>query len=204
MPVSTGTYMLGRWDLRGLRKRPQAIAWSDSYELTAEGYFIPAGNEWEDFIILSDHNRGEIAINSERIENRERMISGHMRSYHVADKNTFSFDWEMLPSRAYSDTPQYTSGGKLSNSASVQMFTVDGGAGGVELINWHKTHTGSFYMMLAYDRYDNFPSGSIQYTHLSQYNTIHEVFFSSFDHNVVKRAGINFDFWNISVSLEEV
>lgn len=204
MPASTSTYMLGRWNLKGLRRRPQAIAWADSYELTNDNYFIPSGTEWENFIILSDHNRGEISINSERIENRERMISGHMRSYHVADKNTFSWDWEMLPSRTYSETPNYTSAGILTGSASVQIFTVDGGAGGVELINWHKNHTGSFYMLLAYDRYDNFPSGSIQYTHLSQYNVIHEVFFTDFSHEIVKRAGLNFDFWNISVSLEEV
>jgi hypothetical protein len=59
-------------------------------------------------------------------------------------------------------------------------------------------------MLLSYDRYDIFPSGSVQYEHLAQYNIVHEVFFSSFDHSVVKRAGLNFDFWNISVSLEEV
>jgi hypothetical protein len=204
MPVSTSSYISGRWDLKGLRKRPQAIAWADSAELTNDNYYIPSGNEWEDFIILSDHNRGEIGITSQRIENRQRMINGTMRSYHIADKNNFSWSWDMLPSRSYSEDPNYTSGGKLTGSASVEVFTVDGGAGGVELINWYKTHPNSFYMLLSYDRYDIFPSGSVQYEHLAQYNIVHEVFFSSFDHSVVKRAGLNFDFWNISVSLEEV
>jgi hypothetical protein len=199
----TATYMLGRWDLRGLRRRPQAIAWANDVQLTNDGYFIPKGIENQDFIILSDHNREEISITSQRIENKERMINGTLRSYHIADKHTFSWSWDMLPSRAYSNNPSYNDSGKLLNSASVQMFTVDGGAGGVELVNWHKSHTGSFYMLMAYDRYDIFPSGSIQYSHLSQYNMVHEVFFSSFEHDVVKRSGVNFDFWNISVSLEE-
>jgi hypothetical protein len=196
--------MSGRWDLRGLRKRPQAVAWADSTELTNDNYYIPSGTEGEDFIILSDHNRGEIDISFERIENRQRMINGTMRSYHIADKNKFSWSWEMLPSRAYSEDPNYTSNGKLIGSASVEMFTVDGGAGGVELINWYKTHSGPFFMLLAYDRYDIFPSGSVQYEHLAQYNIVHQVYFSSFENAIVRRAGLNHDFWNISVALEEV
>lgn len=202
--TNTATYMLGRWDLRGLRRRPQAIAWANAVELTNDGYFIPSGSENQDFIILSDHNRSEISISAERIENKERMINGTMRSYHIADKHRFNWEWEMLPSRSYSESPNYTNLGKLTGSASVQMFTVDGGAGGVELVDWYKNHTGSFYMLLAYDRYDIFPSGSIQYQHLAQYNSVHEVLFSSFNHDIIKRAGLNFDFWNIAVSLEEV
>jgi hypothetical protein len=204
MPINTSSYMAGRWDLRGLRRRPQAIAWADNVELTNDNYFIPSGYEWKDFVILSDHNRSEIDITCERIENKQRMINGTMRSYHIADKNRFSFSWEMLPSRAYSESPNYTSAGKLLGSASVQMFTVDGGSGGVELINWYENHPGPFYMLLAYDRYDVFPSGSAQYSHLAQYNIVHQVFFSSFEKNIRRRAGLNFDFWNVSVSLEEV
>jgi hypothetical protein len=202
MPTSTSAYISGRWDLRGLRRRPQAVAWANATELTNDNYFIPSGNEWEDFLILSDHNRSEIAISSERIENRQRMINGTMRSYHIADKNNFSWSWEMLPSRAYSSDPEYSAGGKLTNSP--EIFTVDGGAGGVDLVEWHSNHPGPFFMLLAYDRYDIFPSGSTQYSHLAQYNIVHEVYFSSFDHTIVRRAGLNFDFWNLSVALEEV
>ena len=32
-------------------------------------------------------------------------------------------------------------------------FTVDGGAGGNELLEWYKGHPGSFWVLLAYDRY---------------------------------------------------
>jgi hypothetical protein len=42
------------------------------------------------------------------------------------------------------------------------------------------------------------------YTHLPQYNQLIEMFISDFSYSVVKRGGNNYDFWNISVALEEV
>lgn len=214
MPANTTQYMLGRWNLNGLTTRPQAAAWADDYQLTDNGYFIPKGNEWEDWILLSDHNRTEFDISSQRIENKQRMIDGTMRSYHIADKNNFNFAWEMLPSRAFSNNPVFDGDGKLTNSASVTMNTVDGGAGGTEMKSWYASHPGSFWLFLSYDRYDIFPSGSVQYQHLGQYNTIHKVYFSSFETSVRKRTGIRtsgpggpyvngFDFWNVTISLEE-
>jgi hypothetical protein len=201
MPVNTTQYMLGRWNLSGLKNRPQAIAWADDFELTDNEYFIPKGTEWQDWIILSDHNRSEINISCQRIENKQRMINGTMRSYHIADKNNFSFSWEMIPSRAFSDEPEFNENGTLVNN--VTKNTVDGGAGGAEMKNWYQNHKNSFYMLISYDRYDLFPSGSMQYFHTGQYNTIHEVYFSSFETSVIKRTGNYFDFWNISMSLEE-
>jgi len=82
--------------------------------------------------------------------------------------------------------------------------TYDGGAGGVEILDWYENHKGPFYMLLAYDKYTNFPQGDGQYSHLGQYNDVKQVYFSKFDKEIVKRAGLNFDFWTISVSLEEV
>lgn len=202
MPVNTSQYMLGRWNLNGLKSRPQAVAWANDFELTDNEYFIPKGNEWQDWIILSDHNRSEIGISCQRIENRQRMINGTMRSYHIADKNNFSISWDMIPSRAFSNSPIFDANGSLTND--VVSNTVDGGAGGVEMKNWYENHQDSFYMFLSYDRYDIFPSGSMQYFHIAQYNTVHKVFFSSFETSVIKRTGNSFDFWNISLTLEEV
>jgi hypothetical protein len=39
---------------------------------------------------------------------------------------------------------------------------------------------------------------------LGQYNQVVEVFFSDFNYSVVKRGGSNYDFWDVSVTLEEV
>lgn len=46
---------------------------------------------------ISDHNRSELSIAVERIENSKRMANGTMRKYIIADKRTFSTDWSMLP-----------------------------------------------------------------------------------------------------------
>jgi hypothetical protein len=176
---------------------------------------VPLG----EFLILSDHNRKDISFKTQRIEKRERMINGRMRSYHIADKMTISTSWDMLPSRAFSVNPQFdvttglptatvnfdgmrNSGGTITYDAD-RKYTVDGGAGGNELLDWYNNHTGSFYVFLAYDRKSNFAETG-QYSHLAEYNEVIEMFISSFDYTVVKRGGSNFDFWNISVTLEEV
>jgi len=206
MTYSASAYVINRWNLKGLRTRPQAVAWSDNYGTLSGGFYVPDGEEWVDYMILSDHNRSEISVSYERIENRKRMIDGKMRSYHTADKCSFSWNWDLIPSRAYDKQPEYfTSGvrqGKISNMA--LAHTYDGGAGGVEILDWYENHKGPFYMLLAYDKYTNFPQGVGQYNHLSQYNDVKQVYFSKFDKEIVKRAGLNFDFWTISVSLEEV
>jgi len=169
---------------------------------------VPVG----EFLVLSDHNRKDISFKPERIEKRERMINGRMRSYHIADKLTISTSWEMLPSRAYSTNPQFNVATGLPTasvgfngppSTTEKQYTVDGGAGGNELLDWYNNHTGSFYVFLAYDKKGNFAESG-QYGHLAEYNEVIEMFISSFDYNLVKRGGSTFDFWNISVTLEEV
>lgn len=159
---------------------------------------VPVG----EFLILSDHNRKDISFKPERIEKRERTVNGRMRSYHIADKMTISTSWDMLPSRAFSLDPQFNilTGSKTGLGT---QYTVDGGAGGNELLDWYQNHTGSFYVFLAYDKKGNFAETG-QYSHLAEYNEVIEMFITSFDYTVVKRGGSNHDLWNVSVTLEEV
>jgi hypothetical protein len=199
--MASAQYMVGRKKYI----RPQQIVWADNYTIDAvTGSYLPSGTEFVDFIILSDHNKSELSVEQERIETRKRMVNGTMRSYHIADKHTFSFDWSMIPSRAFPRDPNFDSTtGK--NSASLQyteFYTVDGGAGGVELLNWYENHSGPFYMLLAFDKYNEFNTN--KYQKLSYYNLAVNVYFDQFDYEVVKRGSQTFDFWNISVSLEEV
>lgn len=202
-------YIRGRWALNGLRMRPQAILWSDNFgsvgTSSASGGLqlaVPDGEEFSDFIVLSDDNRSEIAFTCERIENRKRMINGTMRSYHVADKLSLSWSWEMLPSRAFNKDPLFNVLTGKPGAIDLNDYTTDGGAGGVEILNWYENHQGPFYMYVAYDKYNNFTSN--KYSYLSQYNQLLHVYFSSFEYEVVKRGASNFDFWNISLTLEEV
>lgn len=205
-PSSTSTYISGRKKYA----RPQAMLWSDNSGTTQSDIRIPNGLEKEDFIILSDHNRQPMSISQQRIENRQRMINGTMRSYHIADKITISTSWNNLPSRSFSRNVIFNSSGVAQMSGSDLENTVDGGAGGVELLDWYENHSGPFYVFLGYDKYNSDSlkvSGSVtdaSFEYLSIYNDVRLMYFSSFEYSIEKRGGTNFDFWNVSVSLEEV
>lgn len=209
--MATANYMVGRKKYT----RPQAIAWSNNPGTLNGGIYIPTGQEvgadpslteggLNEFLILSDHNRSELAFNPTRIEQRERMINGNMRSYHIADKLNISWSWTNLPSRAYADVAYFDSTGASGMDNTPISYTVDGGAGGVELLDWYETHKGPFWMFLAYDKYNNFGKESADMSHLPEYNQIIQVYFSNFTYDVVKRGRANHDLWNVSVTLEEV
>lgn len=199
--MATTTYLAGRKKYT----RPQAVVWCDDYSFSGSTY-VPNGNEFEDFIILSDHNRSEIKVDSDRIENRKRMINGTMRSYHVADKIKYSWNWSMIPSRGFSSEPTFTAGGALQRSQSPDpvvgiqtvplMYTADGGAGGSDLLEWYENHKGPFYMLLSYDKQ--------KYSTLNAYTEVAQVYFASFSYDVSKRGLTSHDFWDISMTLEEV
>ena len=214
--MTNATYMTGRKKYQ----RPQGILWSNNAGTLSNGLYVPNGYEVgaeipentdqdliDQFLVLSDHNRSDMSFTNQRIEQRQRTINGRMRSYHIADKITFSVSWQNLPSRAYYKDAGFNSSGISPYKNQTGEFTVDGGAGGVELLRWYQEHQGPFWMFLAYDRYDNFgpteEDPDAAYTHLNQYNEIVEVYFSNFDYSVVKRGQNNFDFWNINVTLEE-
>lgn len=202
--VDNTTYLAGRKKYA----RPQAIIFADSYNtetLLPDNYEIGSDNisGTNDFIILSDHNRSQLDVSSQRIEQRERMINGRMRSYHIADKVQLSVSWDMLPSRAFSEEPNFDpSSGALDNPLNI-VHTADGGAGGSDLLRWYETHNGPFYVLLAYDKNTDFIDNN-QYGRLDKYNEAFEMYFSDFSYNVIKRGGSTFDFWNISMTLEEV
>jgi hypothetical protein len=213
--MATAAYLTGRKRYQ----RPQAILWSENPGTLQNGLYVPTGYEigadapegadealLDQFLILSDDNRGQLQFSPTRIEQRQRTINGRMRSYHIADKLTMSLSWNMLPSRGFHLPPDFnvTTGASPYKKIANQEITSDGGAGGVELLDWYENHKGPFWMFLAYDKYNNFGKDAAAYDHLHQYNQIMQVYFSDFNYTVVKRGGSNFDFWNISVTLEEV
>lgn len=217
--------------LSGRRKysRPQAILLADNPGRTLyldlqndqqQAYYVPDGYEMlaekpddevsERFMILSDDNRAPIDFQIDRIERRERMINGRMRSFHVADKLSISLSWTMLPSRAGDLFANFNDANGRPGISQSSLHTTDGGAGGVELLEWYERNTGSFWVYLAYDKYNSIASvqsGASNpelYQQLPIYNQVVEMFFSNFSYSVVKRNGSNYDFWDISLSLEEV
>lgn len=216
------TYMQGRKKYR----RPSGMLWSENSGTLQDGLYVPNGYEVgadpefiddpslaDQFLLITDDNRQTLQFKNERIEKRERMINGRMRSYHIADKLQISLSWDMLPSRAYDTAADFSINGNADMAKTVLRpnpleFTTDGGAGGVELLDWYENHKGSFWVYLSYDKYTNFDddpetSEDERFKNVNKYNEIVEVFFSEFNYSVVKRSGLNFDFWNVSLSLEE-
>ena len=215
--MATAAYMTGRKRYQ----RPEAVLWSNNSGTLTSGVYVPNGFEVgavvpggtdedliDQFLILSDNNRGEINFNQQRIEKRQRTINGRMRSYHIADKLSISMSWNMLPSRAYFEVADFDSTGISPYKNTLGEFTTDGGAGGVAILDWYQSHPGPFWMYLAYDKYSNFKTGGeitdASFGHLAQYNQIIQVYFADFSYTVTKRGGSNHDLWNISVTLEEV
>ena len=211
--MATSGYIAGRKRYQ----RPQGILWSNNAGTLSNGLYVPTGYEIgadigaetnasliDQFLVLSDHNRSEINFSPKRLEQRQRTINGRMRSYHVADKLDISWSWDNLPSRSHDESPEFNSSGVSALKGTQSEYTADGGAGGVDILDWYETHTGPFWMFLAYDKYTNFNSTEDPYAHLAQYNQVIQVYISDFKYSVVIRGATNHDVWNISVTLEEV
>jgi hypothetical protein len=137
------------------------------------------------YLYVSDNNRSELAVSFERIEYKQRMINGTMRSYHVADKKNFSTSWDKMPSRKTQVT-EY-------DATARNKF-----AGGQEMLKWYEDHTGDFWMLLVYDVDSTVATGDIK-KNIEKVN----VFFENFSYNVVER-GFDLDLWDIDLSLVEV
>ena len=208
--MATSVYM----NQRKRYQRPQSILWSENSGTLTNGIYVPQGYEVggtypeetssdliDQFLVLSDHNRGDMSFTPQRIEQRQRTINGRMRSYHIADKLQMSVSWNNLPSRSHDANPNFS---YEVGAATATEYTADGGAGGGELLDWYENHKGPFWMFLGYDKYKNFKTDENPYAHLGQYNQIIQVYFSDFNYSVVKRGGSSHDLWNVTVSLEEV
>lgn len=155
---------------------------------------VLSGGSWNlgtNYLYLTDDNREPVSVSYERIESKQRMINGRMRSYYVADKKTFSTSWSNLPSRATEGTGdtdrRYISEHEKRNT-SIKY------AAGQELKKWYESVTGDFWVMMVYDSdfLKNTP------TQVELYN----VFFDSFGYDIVKRGQYN-DLWDVDLTLVE-
>jgi hypothetical protein len=130
---------------------------------------------------VSEHNRSEFSISTNRIERQERMANGFLRKYFVADKKQFNVSWEMLPS--------------------FRNESVDGAWAAEDLKAFYESSSGksSFRIRInptPFNPVNNIESGPLQddYTYT--------VIFTSCNFTVVKR-GIQ-AYWNVSITMEEV
>lgn len=135
-------------------------------------------------IKISEHNRQPVQISPNRIEKTQRMSNGTLRKFHIADKDSISLSWTMLPS--------------------FSTYTVDGGYGAVELKNFYNGSaskaSGALSGRSSFDV-------SISYGGTT---TTKEMIFGACSFEIVKRnvkentGDTPQEFWNVSISLEEV
>jgi len=126
-------------------------------------------------------SREPVEIGVDRIEQRERMASGRMRSKFIADKLTLGLSWTFLPSR--------------SVVAGTNVVS-DGYASATDLKRFYDAVKGEFNCKIYAD---TGTGGSIVVGSL--YKDL-QVFFSDFSTTIEKR-GASFDIHSVSMSLEE-
>ena len=125
---------------------------------------------------VTEHNRSDLSVSIERIEQSIRTSNGTLRKNHIADKKRFSMSWSMLPS--------------------YRTLTVDGAWGAEDLRQFYLSEDGkkefNIRINLATNGADQSSSGFEAYT----------VVFGGCNFSVLKR-GLQ-PHWNVSIELEEV
>lgn len=169
--------------------RPSMMIFSETMPVAGTGGDAGKWDLGTTYLYLTDDGRDAVSIQPQRIENKQRMINGRMRSYYIADKRTFSTSWENMPSRKTRPT---VSDGRTNT------ITSDNFGAGQDIKDWFETHSGDFWMMLVYDA-DATVGGA---THTNQVE-LYNVFFESFNYDIIKRGQYN-DLWSVSISLVEV
>ena len=144
---------------------------------SATGTFVSGGTaSLVSWIKLTEHNRSELGISIQRIEQAQRMANGSLRKYFVADKKQFDVSWAMLPG--------------------TRGYTVDGQWGALDLIEFYNSTEGqgTFNIRLNFAK-----SGTSQES--SGYEE-YTVSCTSFSATLLKRGEV--PFYNVSMSMEQV
>lgn len=137
---------------------------------------LPTDKEILKFRRVSEHNRSELSVGTNRIKQSTRMANGTLREFIIADKKIFSTSWNMLPS--------------------YRNETVDGGWGAEDLKTFYESAAGQTAFRIKINT--SLSSSSAE----SATNNIYTVIFSGFDCTLSKR-GIQ-PYWSVNFSLEQV
>lgn len=133
---------------------------------------------------LSEHNRQPVSIATNRIEKTQRMSNGTLRKFFVADKKAINVSWNILPS--------------------FSTFTLDGGYGAMDIKAFYEgSATKASGALSGRSNFDV----TLSYGGTTQ--TLNMIFTScSFElikRNVKQVSGDTAqEFWNVSLSMEEV
>lgn len=148
--------------------------------------YLPVGSAlyFNTTLKISEHNRQPISLSKNRIEKTQRMANGTMRKFYVADKESINVSWTKLPS--------------------FNTYTVDGGYGALDLKSFYDGSAAKASGAL---------SGRSTFDVTIRYGgttKTMEMIFSSFSLEMVNRnvkqanGDTAQEFWNVSLTLEEV
>jgi hypothetical protein len=141
---------------------------------------------------LTEHNRGEASISTEIIGNNSRTVTGTMRSYVVATKKKFSFNWSDIPAD-YAHTVDgllVPTSGVIYYNKSIYLYIINRNAVRTSGLTQTNINTDLGNANTAGERY--------------------RVLFTNFSYDIVKRnvktspSLSATDLWNVDISLEEV
>lgn len=125
---------------------------------------------------VTEHNRSDLSIGTNRIKQSTRMANGTLREFIIADKKTFSTSWSMLPS--------------------YRNETVDGAWGAEDLKTFYESLAGRASFRIKINTSESATAAN------SSTSNIYTVVFSGFDCTLVKR-GLQ-PYWSVNISLEQV
>lgn len=124
---------------------------------------------------ISEHNRAPITISLQGVEKQQRMASGQLRRFYIAKSRTVSLSWSMLPSTS--------------------SMTVDGKWGATQIRDLYLASNGHMTIQIKYNNTDS---------------DLFNVFANDASFDLVRRnvkdtvSSSPQEFWNVSLTLEEV
>lgn len=139
---------------------------------------------------VTDHGRTDLSMKSERIGTDKRMADGTLRRQFIGNKRSWDVTWENLPS---------------TNTVTGGYKTADGGWSGEQIESFYRSTPGKFKMILrrgsAINIADPTPADSALPFEDQNFYVCY-VMFTDFSKTVKSRGSV--DFWDISLTLEEV
>lgn len=137
---------------------------------------------------LTDHNREDIEIKPELIEQQSRMANGKMRKYLVAQKNIISTSWKYVPSK--------------------QSECVDGNYGAAWLESFYKANAGlPIYLKVVSSELDpdptlgSLPSGTFATAQTG--SKIYNVYMTDFSKTIINRTKVS-DYVDMNIEFTEI
>jgi hypothetical protein len=176
-PLCITTYSPAKFAYPGATANSSTAGGQDyNATVATRNILLPADKDVLKFRRVSEHNRSEFSVGTNRIKQSSRMANGTLREFIVADKKIFSLSWSMLPS--------------------YRNETVDGAWGAEDLKTFYESLAGKKSFRIKVNT-----STSASAAELSTDN-IYTVVFTEFNCTLYKR-GIQ-PYWSVSCSLEQV